>query len=322
MTCQDFAVVTRKAALRDASSIENMEREDEREHFTSNEVAEYLARIRYTGAIEPTIGALTELQRCHILSVPFENLSVFGKEKIVSSKDWLFDKIVRRNRGGFCCELNTLYSMLLDYFGFKFETHAAVVYSRKTGRIGLPFDHIVLTINIEDDLWLTDVGFGDSYLTPLRFHGLPDDQQSGIYRIRKDGEKYNFEEKVKIIVDEFGKEIMSKEAFSTESGWAPRYKFDLIPRTTGNFHEMLLYHQTDAKSAFTHDRICTMATPWGRVTLSGSKVITSTYLGDNKVKKETKELLGGEEEIVKELEEKFGIRREACLYPEGSMFYG
>ena len=65
-----------------------------------------------------------------------------------------------------------------------------------------------------------------------------------------------------------------------------------------------------------------MAMPWGRVTLTGSKVVTSTYLRDNKVRKETKEIQGGEEEIVKELEQKFGIRREACFYPEGSMFYG
>ncbi|KAJ7323124.1 arylamine N-acetyltransferase 1 [Desmophyllum pertusum] len=294
----------------------------EREHFTPNEVQEYLARIHYTGPIEPTIEALTELQRCHMLSVPFENLSVFGKEKIILSKDWLFDKIVRRNRGGFCYELNTLYSMLLDYFGFKYEIYAGMVYSRKTGVIGPPIDHVVPTISIEDDLWMSDLSFGDACLTPLRFSGLPQKQQSGIYRIRKDRENYFFEEKVKIIVDEFGHEEMAKERFLTEPGWAPRYKFDLIPRTTGNFHERLLYHQTDTRSAFTHDRICTMAKPWGRVTLSGSKVITSTYLGDNKVKKETKELLGGEEEIVKELEEKFGIRREACLYPEGSMLYG
>ena len=297
---------------------ENMERE----HFTPNEVTEYLARIHYTGPIEPTIETLTELQRCHMLSVPFENLSVFGKEKIILSKDWLFDKIVRRNRGGFCYELNILFSLLLDYFGFKYETHASVVYSRKAGIIGPPVDHMVLAINIEDDLWLSDVTFGDACLTPLRFSPLSREQQSAIYRIRKDGENYFFEEKVKIIVDEFGREEMAKEHFLTEPGWAPRYKFDLIPRTTADFHEMFLFHQTDAISPLTHDRLCTMATPWGRITLSGSKVITSTYLGDNKVKKETKELLGGEEEIVKELEEKFGIRREACLYPEGSMFYG
>jgi len=65
-----------------------------------------------------------------------------------------------------------------------------------------------------------------------------------------------------------------------------------------------------------------VAKPWGRETLSGSKLVTSKYLGDNKVKKETRQLVGGEEEVVEELEQKFGIRRDACFYPVGSMFYG
>ncbi|XP_078369605.1 arylamine N-acetyltransferase 2-like [Oculina patagonica] len=295
----------------------------EPEHFAPDEVEEYLARIHYTGPIKATIEVLSELQRCHILSVPFENLSVFGKEKIILSKDWLFDKIVRRHRGGFCFELNTIFSLLLDYFGFQYKRHAGMVFSRKTGRIGPPCDHMVLAVNIGNELWLSDVAFGDSCLTPLRFSGLPDpqEQQSGIYRLRKDGDEFFYEEKIKIIVDELGREERAKEKFTTDPEWAPRYKFDLIPRTVGDFHERLLYHENDERSPFTHDRICTMATPWGRISLSGSKVITSTYLGDNKVRKVNKELLGGEEEIVKELEQNFGIRREACLYPEGSFFY-
>ena len=291
--------------------------------FTGNEVEEYLARIQYTGAIEPTIDALKELQRCHILSVPFENLSVFGKEEIVLSKDWLFDKVVRRVRGGYCFELNTIFSLLLHYFGFKYERHAGSVFSRKTGRIGPPFDHMILVVNIEDELWLSDAGFGDAFLTPLRVGCSPDEQEqhSGTYRIRRDGDQYFYEEKVKTIVDEFGREENAKENFSTDTGWAIRYRFDLIPRKIRDFHKMLLFHQTEEKSPFTHDRICTMAKPWGRITLAGNKLVTSTYLGDNKVRKETKELLGGEEEIVKELEEKFGIRKESCLYPEGSMYH-
>ena len=294
------------------------------DRLTPAEVEEYLARIHYTGPIEPTIDALSELHRCHMLSVPFENLSVFGKEKIVLSKDWLFDKIVRRHRGGFCLELNTIFSLLLNYFGFKHEKHAGMVFSRKTGRIGPPFDHMILTVEVGQCTWLSDVAFGDSYMTPLRFSGSadPQEQQSGVYRIRREGDDYFVEEKIKIIVDNSGREQVAKEAFTTDADWAPRYKFDVIPRTANDFHEKLVYHQTNPEAPFTHNRICTIAMPWGRVTLAGSKVVTSTYLGDNKVRKETKELQGGEEEIVEELEQKFGIRREACFYPEGSMFYG
>lgn len=64
-----------------------------------------------------------------------------------------------------------------------------------------------------------------------------------------------------------------------------------------------------------------MAKPWGRITLSGNKLTKSTYLGDNKIRKETKEL-GAEENVVNELEQQFGIRKESCLYPEGSMYCG
>ena len=258
-----------------------------------------------------------------MLSVPYENLSVFGKEKIVLSKDWLFDKIVRRYRGGFCFELNMLFSLLLNSFGFKHEQHAAMVFRRKTGRMGPPFGHMFLTVDIRDCTWLSDVGFGDSYMTPLRFSSSadPQERESGVYRIRRDGDDYFVDEKIKIIVDNSGREEVAKETFITDAEWAPRYQFNVIRRTANDFHERLLYHETDPESQFTHDRICTIAKPWGRVTLAGRKVVTSTYLGDNKVRKETKELQGGEEEVVKELEDTFGIRREACFYPEGSMFY-
>jgi len=83
------------------------------DHFSPDEVP-----IHYTGSIEPTIEVLAELQRCYTLSVPFENLSVLGRDKIVLSKEWLFDKISRRHRRGFCYELNRIFSLLLDYFGF------------------------------------------------------------------------------------------------------------------------------------------------------------------------------------------------------------
>ncbi|XP_078356146.1 arylamine N-acetyltransferase 1-like [Oculina patagonica] len=176
---------------------------------------------------------------------------------------------------------------------------------------------MIVMINIEDALWLTDVVA--TILTPLRFKmSDPQEQESGIYRIRKEGEDYFIDEKVKVIVDEFGQEEQSATSLD---GWASKCKFDLIARATEDFSEMLNYHQTNPESPFTHDRICTMATPWGRITLAGNKVVTSTYLGENKVRKVTKELLGGEEEIVKELEQNFGISKEACLYPEGSMFY-
>ena len=105
-----------------------------------------LTRINYTGSKEPTVEVLTELHRCHILSVPFENLSVYGKEKIELSKEWLFEKIARRHRGGFCFELNKMFSFLLNYLGFEYTTLAASVFRRKTDVQSPPLSHLVLMV--------------------------------------------------------------------------------------------------------------------------------------------------------------------------------
>lgn len=181
------------------------------------------------------------------------------------------------------------------------------------------FDHMILMVAIEDNLWLTDVGFGDSYLTPLCFTMLePQERKSGIYRIRKEGEEYLYEVlKPKVVTEEPSREDKSR---SDVEEWVSRCKFDLTTRSKKDFKDMLDYHQTNQESPFTYGRICTMATSGGRVTLVGNKLITSTYLGDNKVRKDMKDL-GGEEELVKKLEENFGIIKESCLYPEGSVFH-
>jgi len=91
--------------------------------------------------------------------VPFKKLERVWKEKIVLSKDWLFDKILRRHRGGFCYELNRMFFLLLDYFGFKQELHAASVFDHKTGNPSQP-SYVILSINIENEIWVSDVGFG------------------------------------------------------------------------------------------------------------------------------------------------------------------
>jgi N-hydroxyarylamine O-acetyltransferase len=66
------------------------------------DVTAYLDRINYYGPLAPTAEALRELQVAHLLTVPFENLSIHAKEPIVLDDNALFEKIVRRRRGGFC----------------------------------------------------------------------------------------------------------------------------------------------------------------------------------------------------------------------------
>ena len=63
-------------------------------------VDEYLAHIGYTGSKEPTVANLAALHSCHLLAVVFENVSCIIGEKIKLDPDWIFEKIVKRGRGG------------------------------------------------------------------------------------------------------------------------------------------------------------------------------------------------------------------------------
>src|SRR5690348_13748024 len=83
------------------------------------DTAAYLARIGYTGPLQPSAESLRLLQRAHLLSVPFENLDIGRKRKIMVDRERSVAKVVSEKRGGFCYELNGAFATLLESLGFK-----------------------------------------------------------------------------------------------------------------------------------------------------------------------------------------------------------
>ena len=98
----------------------------------------YLQRINYDGPLTPSAETLRQLHLAHLLSVPFENLSIHWHEPIVLDDDALFEKIVRRRRGGFCYELNGLFAGLLRTLGFQVTMLSAEV-ANDEGEFGAAF---------------------------------------------------------------------------------------------------------------------------------------------------------------------------------------
>ena len=77
----------------------------------------YLDRI---GAQRPAVldeTTLRALHRAHLMTVPFENLSIHLDEPISLAEGDLVSKIVTRRRGGFCYELNGAFAFLLEALG-------------------------------------------------------------------------------------------------------------------------------------------------------------------------------------------------------------
>jgi N-hydroxyarylamine O-acetyltransferase len=188
---------------------------------------------------------------------------------------------VERRRGGFCYELNGLFAILLRQLGFDVTLLAAQV-AGKDGGWGPEFDHLLLLVRIDGERWLADVGFGSSFREPLLLDLATDQsQQDGIYRISRAEEHWVFAEQ------------------AVDGTWLPQYTFTLHPRYLEDFAAECAVKQT---SPFWRDRrICSRATPNGRITLSDSRLI---WTEDGR--REEQELTTGDA-CVAALRQHFGI---------------
>lgn len=215
----------------------------------------YLERINYTGPLDPTAETLRTLHQAHLLAVPFENLDIHLGRPILLDEAAFFRKIVEERRGGFCYELNGLFAALLRELGFDVTLLSARV-ARESG-FGPEFDHLTLLVQLEER-WLADVGFGECFREPLRLDEPGEQVQPvGSYRLAKRGTRWVL------------------WALSKETGWQLQYQFTLQPRRLADFAGMCYYHQSAPESHFTQRRVCSLATPEGRITLRDSRLMVT-----------------------------------------------
>jgi N-hydroxyarylamine O-acetyltransferase len=224
------------------------------------DVQAYLRRIDYQGSLMPDIDLLRSLHRAHLFTVPFENLDIYLGREIVCDESRILHKILKEKRGGFCYELNGAFAALLRALGFRVTLLSCRV-ARQDGSYGPEFDHLTLRVDLEEP-WLADVGFGDCFLEPLRLGSRLEHEQSGrVYRLTSRLTSTASADAV------FGLEVMA------EGSWKKEYAFTLQPRELSDFAGMCHYHQTSPESHFTRQRICSLPTAEGRITLSGNELI-------------------------------------------------
>ncbi len=152
-------------------------------------IKKYLDRIKFKGNLKPDLETLKSLQQSHLYAVPFENLDIHINKKIKLESTALQNKIVSSGRGGYCYELNGMFYLLLIKLGFDAKMISARV-GNSTGGWGEEFDHLAIIVRL-DGLWLTDVGFGDSFIHPIKLErDLVQKDLNGFYKIVKHDEEY------------------------------------------------------------------------------------------------------------------------------------
>ena len=200
------------------------------------DTAAYLRRIAYDGSLAPAEETLRALQIAHLSTVPFENLDIHRGQLIILDEDALFTKIVQRQRGGFCYELNGLFARLLRSLGFHVALLAAQ-FPREPGVFAPECDHLALRVAVpgDDTRWLVDVGAGrGSFLTPLRAEMDTEQTETATgvsFRLVQEGARWRLQRR--------------------EAGlaWAPLYAVSPRPRRLADFRGGCHYHQTSPDSS-------------------------------------------------------------------------
>jgi N-hydroxyarylamine O-acetyltransferase len=249
-------------------------------------LAAYLSRIGAAptdpdgGPVTADAATLRELHQAHQRTVPFENLSIHLPEPISLTEADLLEKIITRRRGGFCYELNGAFALLLEAIGGTVSRVAARVHG-KDG-LGPPFDHMALIVTATDGSgpWLADVGFGSHSDYPLLLDERGEQPDpAGIFRLSDAAEG-------------------DVEVFKDGE---PQYRIERRTRELPEFVPACWWQQTWPQSHFREGTICSLLTPGGRISLSGSTLIRTS--GGER----TEEQLRSDEAVLAAYREHFGI---------------
>jgi N-hydroxyarylamine O-acetyltransferase len=159
----------------------------------------------------------------------------------------------------------------LREIGFKARYISACV-ANEEGVFGPEFDHMAIIVSLEDKEFLVDVGFGEFALFPLEIK--KDEIQNdprGSFRI------VNYQENRLLVERLNGNKITARYHFSKEK------------REATEFLEMCTYHQTNPSSPFVKNRLCSIPTVNGRITVTGNKLcktengkVTQRTIADSK----------------------------------------
>ena len=244
----------------------------------------YLARTG-ASAEPPGVDALARLQLAHALTFPFDNLDVHtkGLTPSLEASD-LFDKMVRRKRGGYCFELNGLFAALLRELGFQVMPVMGRVLIR-------PLAHYLIThraniVLADGHRYLADVGFGGPMpaFAPLLEDGATRTEQSHTFTLHR--------------CDDYWWEVGYRGAKEEERGVL---RICEMPVEEHDFIPLSFYQSQNPQSAFRLNRMANIKTRSGAFDLRNSTF--TVFDGEKKVVREIQD----EGELDRLLEEYFGI---------------
>ncbi|XP_039990898.1 arylamine N-acetyltransferase, pineal gland isozyme NAT-10-like isoform X2 [Xiphias gladius] len=240
---------------------------------------EYFKRIAFHGSYgKLDLETLKLIHKQHVMSIPFENLSIHCGERISMDLEVIFNKIVRRDRGGWCLENNFLFGWVLREMGYNTTTLGCRVFNSILNDFGPLESHLINKVVIEGKSYLTDVSYGVSSQVwePLELISGKDQRQAaGVFRLIDKGDVWVLEKTGR--KPEVVNPVFANSSLVNRKETKQIVCFTLAPRDTGHFFEINNTLQTDPNSMFTNKSICSLQTPTGFKALIGWTYSEVTY---------------------------------------------
>jgi N-hydroxyarylamine O-acetyltransferase len=220
-------------------------------HAENFSLQDYLARINYHGDTKADLGTLSALMRHQLFAVPFENLDVQAGKIVSLVLEDIADKILRRQRGGYCYEVNGIFSMALAALGIPYQFVAARPMFYPARR---PRTHMAVVATVEGRQWLCDLGFGS--------YGIraPMPMDSFDVEVQQDHDTFMLSK------SEIG-EIVLKAKVDGE--WVNQYGFDLSRQEWVDFAPANYMNSTHPEAIFVKQYVVVLHNEQGRKIFSG-----------------------------------------------------
>lgn len=223
----------------------------------------YFRRIGYTGNRTPTLDTLKAIHFHHAQAIPFENLNPFLRWPVRLDIKSIEQKLVHDGRGGYCFEQNLLLSQVLETVGFSMKRLSARILWNIPDGVITARGHMLLLVDIDQQLFVCDVGFGGLTLTtPLKLEPFVEQLTTHEpFRLVKVGEEFTMEAKLR-------------------GDWKPIYRFGLQEQLLPDYEVTSWYLCNHPQSHFIQGLIVARPTPQGRYVLRNNDFGVHTLDGN------------------------------------------
>lgn len=211
---------------------------------------QYLQRIHYDGDCRRDIETIAALMTQQLMHIPFENIDVLKGVGISMKPEDIVDKLIQRQRGGYCFELNGLFTQALQALDIPYQLIGARPYVRGEQK---PRTHLALAVELDHQRWLCDLGFGR-------------------YGIRQPLKLSQLEKPIRQGHDRFMLSLDNEGIYTLKSeingNWVEQYEFDLVRQDWIDFIPANHFTSTHPESIFVNNLILVLYTQNGRKIMS------------------------------------------------------